>query len=273
MKYAGKITDSSGAPIGGSSIAFVNDAGQRIVSMPTNGAGQWGLDDSVDDGLLQPGVFIVFSAPGYYEYSIAAANLPQTFNVKLTKKADTVLPWMIAVVNATALVYKLSETKKGRKVGKLVSKDLYPIFLIIGGVIAFSTIRRILESLGLWQNQELKAIATDPGSFWNPNYWQTINPSNAGWTYALTEDQARGLNDQIKDSFGILNDSPEQVKAVFRSLRTKANASFLAWEFQKTDGSDLFSFLRNGGGIMPWDGLSDKDVLEINSFINSLPNY
>lgn len=276
MIYTGKITDTTGKPIPGAMVVFRNDAGQNITAIQTTAAGAWSLDSDFDNGLLVPGMQVIFAAPGYSEYGISPSALQQSFNVTLQKKITTILPWMVAAVLGAVLIVMNTKKKGKSKVGAINNNDLTTIFLLLGGIIAFTVIKKILESVGIWTSPEkkkLQSIAIDPNSFWTPTYWQNINPGGSGWTYALTEEQAQNLLSQIKSAFGLFTDSPEKVMAAFRTLQTKANVSFLAWELQKTDGADLLELLRNGGGILPWDGLSDSDTLAINDYINSLPNY
>lgn len=218
---------------------------------------------------------VKFSSPGYQDKTVQFSILENTPDVTLEKGTGGLIqPWQIVVVGAAIAIYMQKEKKKGRKVGFLSTGDIMPIFLLVGGVIGFSLIKAILEKLGLWDSKDTKDLdeaASDPNSFWNPNYWQTIKPANAGWTYAITQAQANQWAGEIYNSFGAWNDCEECVKAVFRRCRTKANVSFLCWEFNNRYGFDLLDFLR--GGNWPQDRLSDSDVNEINQFVSSLPKY
>lgn len=279
MKYTGKITDGNGNPIPGSMVLFKDIDNQEVTAFQTNAAGAWMLDTDFDGALLLPGMTINFVAPGYTTYGITPTALLPEFNVSLEKKVTTTVPWIIAMVLGIALLI-ISQKKKSGKVGKLDKEDLKLIFIAVGGIISFTIIRKILEGFGIWQSNDDKAIAklsSDPTSFWSPQYWQTINPSNTGWHNPLDESQALALGWKLYNAMGYFSDDPDIVKGVFKSLSTKANASFVAWKFSQPDpsgfGKDLLQYLKHGKDLAPWNGLSSADIVEITTYINSLPNY
>lgn len=272
MIYSGIIKNKQGATLEGALYAVIT-AVPNLVEGSIYIAGPGG---AYSVNMVNDNQFLNVYAEGYQSTVYSQSELSKSGGVIILPKLAPVGLWMAGGLIAAFMLYKASSKKKGKKVGALTAEDTKIILMLGGGVIAFVLLKQILEFLGIWDSgnkKKLNQLAADPNSFWSPTFWQRINPSNTGWTYALTEDQAKALIKQIKGAFGILNDSPEQVKAVFRSLQTKANASFIAWEFQKTDGTDLLAYLRNGGGLLPWDGLSDADILQINDYINSLPNY
>jgi hypothetical protein len=59
--------------------------------------------------------------------------------------------------------------------------------------------------------------------------------------------------------------------AAFSQVKTKAAVSFLADVFQQRYKQDLLTFLTNGGGILPWDGLSDNQLRTLLTYTNRLP--
>lgn len=271
MNYSGTIKNKQGLPVVAAQYGIINVTDPSRIEgavLVTGEDGRFAIDMSSNNQFLN------VYAPGYQSTVYSQSEITKAGGIIILPKESPVKPWMVFALAGAYLAYQGVKGKK--KVGALSSEDIRNIILGVGGIIGFVLLKQLLEFLGVWDSgnkKKLNQLSSDPNSFWNPNYWQKINPSGTGWTYALTEDQAKDLITQIKNSFGIINDSPEQVKAAFRSLRTKANASFLAWEFQKTDGIDLLAFLRNGGGLLPWDGLSDADILQINDYINALPNY
>lgn len=210
---------------------------------------------------------IKFRAKGYQEKTVSFADLLNDADVALSKSFPIAV---VAVVAAAAMLYK----SKNKKVGKLQTADIWPIMLIVGGAIAFGVVKDILEFLGLWDSKDTKDLnnaSTDPNSAWNPNYWKTIKPAGASWSYAITDTTARQWSSEIYNSFGPFNDCEECAIAVCKRCRTKANFSFLADIFQQTYGQDFLTFLR--GGWWPQDRLSDADVNIINQYIEGLPKY
>lgn len=110
MIYSGTIKSQAGAALKNAGVQFVNSTGQTLVTLPVTAAGAWQLDSTFDDGLLMPGISAVFTAPGYYPYSISADKLPPVFSVTLTKKVDPAL--LLGVGAGVALLIFSSGGKK-----------------------------------------------------------------------------------------------------------------------------------------------------------------
>lgn len=217
------------------------------------------------------GVYIVFDFPGYKKKKALFNSFPSDSNGRRYVVLEKAFPIaaVLLVVGAVAIYQK-----QNGKVGKLDIKDIEAIAIIIGGLIALSLIKKILESLGIWDSKDttqLDAAATDPNSFWNPNYWQTIKPASANWTYAIDRATAESWAKEIWDAAGAFNDCESCMIAVMKRCKTRANASYLAYVFQQIYGADLLTWLR--GGTWPNDRLSDADVNTINNYILSLPKY
>lgn len=111
MLYTGQITDSSGQPVPGASLTFLNDAGQYITAIPVSAFGNYSIDTSFDDGLFVPGIIAVFSAPGFYDYKLTAQTLPQTFSVQLTKKINAAAMLGLGAV-AAVLIFDVNRKQK-----------------------------------------------------------------------------------------------------------------------------------------------------------------
>lgn len=266
----GTITDKTGNLLLNATIQIVAVSNNKPLTDPftvDNGKYVAWTDQNTDI------VAVVFTLAGYATRKIVFTDLINKPDVVLTPGNS--FPWLeIALVLGAVYAINQAKRKRGEKIGKISAGDVTVIFFILGGVIAFSVIKKILESLGLWNSKDTKDLdnaATNPSSFWNPNYWQTIKPANANWSYAFTESDAQVMAAKIWNAFNWYNDDEDAVMAIFRQCRTKANASFLAWVFQNKFGQDLLTFLR--GGNWPQDRLSDADVNTINQFISKLPNY
>lgn len=146
--------------------------------------------------------------------------------------------------------------------------------LIIGGGVVLLNImggvKSLFESIGLKDSAETKALDTlqsEPGSWWNPNFYKTGGTG----VLLLTQSAANAMADAIYNAFGMFNDNEEQAIGVFRLLKTQSQGSFLAKTFLDRYGMDLLTFLR--GGHWPQDRLSDADVSRLSNFVNSLPKY
>lgn len=209
---------------------------------------------------------VKFAAKGYKTQVVQFATLDEHPDVYL--QLDDEIPWwQIAIVAGAVIAY----TSKTKKVGAFGTSDVMVIFLILGGLIGINVIGKILVKLGLGTGPGEQGVhheESDPKSEWKPTYWQQYTT----YSYAITESTARTYAEKIHNAFTVFQDDFNVIWSVFSSLRTKANVSFLAWVFQKQYSEDLLSFLTDGGGILPWDGLSDTHLNTIINYVNNLPS-
>jgi hypothetical protein len=143
------------------------------------------------------------------------------------------------------------------------------ILLIGGGLLAFTAIKRLLIAGGLAAGPGTKAASDeiiDPRSYWKPTYYK-----RTGGLLIRRADADRYAR-QIHRAFSIFQDDFNAIMAVFSKLPSKAAVSWLADVFQQIYKEDLLTFLTNGGGILPWDGLSDNQLKQLLALTNKLPN-
>ena len=143
------------------------------------------------------------------------------------------------------------------------------VLLIGGGLLAFSAVKRLLIAAGIAAGQGTKAASDeiiDPRSYWKPSYYK-----RTGGTLIRRADTERYAR-QIHSAFGIFQDDFNAIVAAFNRLPSKAAVSFLADVFQQIYKEDLLTFLTNGGGLLPWDGLSDNQLKQLLALTNKLPN-
>jgi len=142
------------------------------------------------------------------------------------------------------------------------------VLLIGGGLLAFTAIRRLLIAGGIAAGpgtQSASQQITDPGSYWKPQYYKRTGG------ILVRRATAEQLAKQIHNAFGVFQDDFNAVMAAFSQVKTKAAVSFLADVFQQRYKEDLLTFLTNGGGILPWDGLSDSQLRTLLTYTNRLP--
>ena len=147
----------------------------------------------------------------------------------------------------------------------ITGKDL---LLIGGGLIAFTAVRKLLIAGGVIPGPGGRSVQTlqiDPGSYFKPPYYKRTGG------LLITRATAESYAKQIHDAFGLFQDDFNSIMAVFSKIKTKAGISFLADVFQQKYKQDLLTFLTNGGGILPWDGLSDSQFKTLLDFTNRLP--
>jgi hypothetical protein len=93
----------------------------------------------------------------------------------------------------------------------------------------------------------------------------------SSFTYALTADQAEDFAYKIQNAFTVFQDDWNVILSVFSQMRTKANVSFLADIFMQQYNEDMLSFLTDGGGVLPWDGLSKSHMDTLINMVQKLP--
>ena len=143
------------------------------------------------------------------------------------------------------------------------------VLLIGGGLLAFTAVKRLLIAAGIAAGQGTQAasqLITDPNSYFKPSYYKRTGGS------LIRRADAERYARQIHSAFGIFQDDFNAIVAVFSRMPSKAAISFLADVFSQIYKEDLLTFLTNGGGILPWDGLSDNQLKQLLAFTNKLPN-
>jgi hypothetical protein len=133
-------------------------------------------------------------------------------------------------------------------------------------------IRKILIRTGVIQGKGGKTVQREqenPFSPWKPNFWKAA-PSGA---LLLRSAEALQYSETIHNAFTVFQDDFNAIMSVFSRLKSQSQVSFLSDVFSKTYNEDLLSFLTDGGGILPWDGLNDTNLEKITDLVNQLPKY
>lgn len=146
--------------------------------------------------------------------------------------------------------------------------------VLIAGTAIFGilVVRRILIKFGVLEGRggsNVQKELTNPNSPWKPEYWKSAPAGTLLLRRATAEEYAK----KIHDSFTLTQDDFNQIQSVFSRMVTKSQVSFLSDVFSQVYGEDLLSFLGDGGGILPWDGLSDTNLAKITDLVNRLPQY
>lgn len=260
------IYNDKGQPVPFTSI--VNDAQTKQVLSTFNSDG---INPQVKiylGGYPLSSFGITIKAPGY---KTVTGTLDSFNDTTIFLQKTSKLPFLELFAAMAIIAYA---AKKKKKVGALTMEEIKPFLFIGGGLLAFDSIKRILEGLGFWKSEATKGLddaSTNPGSFWNPNFWRTVKPDNANWSYAIDVTTAQAWLKDLRDAFGPFNDNEDKAMGVLKRCRTQANLSFLADIFNRTYSEDLLTWLR--GGWWPQDRLSDSDVYTITNYISRLPKY
>lgn len=149
---------------------------------------------------------------------------------------------------------------------------LFKIGLAAGAYLL--VIRPALQKIGILQTagERQQERAIEQAQTGNPQ----TNPFSPSYYRGrrctiLTAAAADALAERIYKAMGWTDDEDE-IFAVFRSLSTKCQVSFLADRFQQRYQRDLFTYLQQGDTNFWWGGLSEGDLGKIVSLVNQLPN-
>lgn len=267
------VDKQTGLPIKGVIVTIVDNAGDYIyASTVTDNEGYFGLTLNMS-GLPQE-LWLLASKDNYQSVLIKPAG-PDLYTYELDPIAAGSLKKKIdwgLIIGGTGLALGVLSTlnSKKKKVAGM-NPATQTILLYVGGglLLYFGVISPLLKKLGILKSEEAKELdnaSADPGSFWNPDFWQKITNANI-----LTISTADNIIDTIANAFSIWNDDENVIYGQFRRLTHKAQVSFLAYRFLQRYNADFLSWLR-GGDEWYADNLSDQEVASINDYLKKLPN-
>lgn len=267
--YYGFVVDSStGQPIPGATVAFLIN-GTKKAQIAANSSGYFEYTAEI-----VPIDQIAISSASYIDNTFPASTYQHTFELEpdIHQLDPVVLTahkqnWLLLLALVAVVVYESNKGKK--KVGKIETST---ILFVGSGLIGFSIVKKLLESLGIWQGEGVKKTKeeqTNPNSPWKPEFYKAAPTGSTIFTMA----SAQTLAAQIHGAFTIFQDDFNKIFAAFTQCKTQSQVSFLADVFQQKYGEDLLSFLTDGGGIMPWDGLNSGHMKTILDYVSNLPKY
>src|SRR5574337_305464 len=268
--YSGQVVDSTNEqPIPYASVVLYDAIGNQINGQSADVNGNFNLPANQDAANIS------ISASGYIPFTFPASEYQHVFELErtadlpgvtiTTKKSDS--SWILLLL----IPLVLKEKKKGiSTIGKLQTSDVCTIILIAAALLGWGVINKLLQSAGIFTgpgSQSVHNEQVNPASPWKPDFYKNSPPGSL----LLYHDTAVQMANDIFDSFGVTQDDFEKVFGVFSQLRTQSQVSYLADVFSQQDfssmfgithttGLDLLTFLTNGGGLLPWDGLSDTHL-------------
>lgn len=150
--------------------------------------------------------------------------------------------------------------------------DINPNTVIIGGVAVLGLIvaRKVLIQFGILGGRGATIVQQNqqnPESPWKPTFWKR-RPA-----LILTKATADSFAKTIYDALNWYADDTAKVMAVFSSLKTQSQVSYLAEIFLQKYNLDLLTYLYEGSDTFPWNGLSDDELLKITTLVDRLPQY
>lgn len=272
MQYTGTVIDSqTGAPIPGATVR--HSANNQVLNQEIADAqGQFTAYTYI------PADTVTITSAGYKGFSWPASAYQNKF--ELERNFVTLPPAVVTSggkgkfpIALALLPLLFIKGEKGKQ--KVSGVDANTVLLVGGGLIGLSLVSKLFNTLGIWNGPGGTAVAheqTNPNSPWKAAFWQSAYNSGTEVTL-LTADAVNTFCQQIHDAFTVFQDDFNQIMAVFSQLKTKSQVSYLADKFQQRYREDLLSFLKDGGGILPWDGLSDTHLKVLTDLVNNLPQY
>jgi len=277
IPYTGVVLDKqSGEPIPGASV-YLYSAGSPIAGQATNSKGEFYLTTDIDGNQIN------ISHASYKPSTVKAAIYRnENFYIAELERDEKELPpvklpsgtsgnnnmWLLLLLAGAVLA--VNSDKK--KVGKI---DMSTLLLIGAGgamLLGFDTIKKLMESIGLWKSKDEKDFdenTSNPDSMWSPLFW-TKGGTN---TLILTNSFCNWLYDEIYDSFGVFNDDEARIYAAFKQLKTQSQLSYFSYWVQQNKGTDLLEWLIGGKYGPVGDHLSVSEIKVITDYVSKLPKY
>jgi hypothetical protein len=278
MTYSGYILNSvTEKPIPFASVILYEN-GNRIGGDSANADGFFSISTTT------PAQAIVITSVNYQSASFPASIYQNRFELE---PKDVTLPpvvvhdshpkknytWAVAILALAVIANKEGKRSvNGVAKQKINRADIITAAMIVAGVMGFSIIKKLLVKLGIFEGEGQHSVEdenTNLNSPWKAAFYKAA-PNGA---LLITTATADYLSSQVHNAFGIFEDDFNQIMAAFRQLKTQSQISFLADRFAIKYGEDLLTFLTNGGGILPWDGLNDKHLKQITDYVKALPKY
>ena len=261
MEITGYILNEKNQPLNGALLSWIDNRSKSVLFGPvTLNNAYYSIE--IDLPQVTDDDYLKVSYPGYPDTSFRVLSFLASPASLIMQKQNNLSLLLLA---GAGVAWALSDNKK-KKVGAMDNEKVKTALLITGGVIGLGLVSKLFGILGLGVDPSAQD-QTDPGSPWKPSYWQQFNSH----TYAINQAQAQQYSKTIHDSFTVFQDDFNAIKSVFFALRTKANVSYLSYIFTAVYNEDLLTFLTNGGGILPWDGLSQSQMQILIDYVNNLP--
>jgi len=277
---SGYVKNTSGQPIPFASVTLADEFFDDIPGQGTaaNAAGFFSFYADPD---LMP-YYITATSVGYIAGAWPIEKFQSGSTLTLKQSVITLDPvvvtsttqkpfpiWLLAI---PLVIAATSDKKKGNSISGIGKVDTNNVLLIGGGLIGLTIVNKLLVSLGISRGQGGQAVIseqTNPNSPWKPAYYKAL-PTGTQY-YTLTETGGNQFSATIYKAFTLFKDNFDQIMSVFGQLQTKTQVSVLAEYFKNNYNRDLLTFLTDGGGILPWDGLSDNQLKTVTDYVNNLP--
>ena len=145
---------------------------------------------------------------------------------------------------------------------KIDQNVLFKVGLVVAGY--FIIVKPLFEFFGLKESKDDKEAEANLQNFkgWDPNYYLAVSKAGTKTTYIKSADAEKIAKD-IEDSWGVVNDSEEQIYGALRLLKNQVQLSQVAMKYWLLFKVDLARELKAR--------LSDSEFTEIVKIVNKFP--
>ena len=134
------------------------------------------------------------------------------------------------------------------------------------GLTYFLIVKPILTKLGLVKTAA--QLAAEQAGYKLPVY----NPSGSGYTYTITNSTAKALADNVYSAFNWFGiNASSYILNAFKQCKTQGDINLMVTAFNNSHSVDFYEFLKTGGGLFFWDGLSTTELTALNNYVSNLP--
>ena len=145
-------------------------------------------------------------------------------------------------------------------------------------ILYFVIAKPLFNFLGITKSKgdRLKAkVSSNPNSPFGVNFFKQYDqnkysPGGAKITTARKKQLAAHAHN-IKNAMGFWIDDEAVIVSAFHECKNQCEVSIMSALFTQQTDHDLFSFLTDGLGYMPQNGLSDYDMQVLIDYVSSLP--
>lgn len=187
-------------------------------------------------------------------------------------KKNNNLLWLLLLV--PVLANNKKKTVSGIDTGTVMALGLGLVF-----IKGFSIFNDILAMLGIGKDKddkEVDAEQNDPGSPFNPNYFNNSSASIGEKTSALlyANEKYNEIIGLLNEAWGYFDDDEAKVMGAFKILKTKLQVGAFVSLWHKNEGTDILEWLKGAGGFWGWpkDRLDTEEINKIIKYVSNLPS-
>ena len=149
---------------------------------------------------------------------------------------------------------------------------IWGVGLTLAYFLLKNPIDAVLQKLGIKKDPLLDKTKTTTDNGLDPNYWKKYTNNGSS---LISDDDLSKYVDLIYNSnqwFNIHYDI-SQVLSAFKSLSTKAQASYLCYGFLNEHGEELLSWMSSSPPLAIFTNrFTDDDIVTLINYVNNLPN-